>query len=250
MTHALWILDPRQQKSIQNIGQIAKQPFRLIDSKHQENMPLVLEKAVEADIERMIEIMYRALSEDPWDRIMIPTTPEPNDRANSIAHWTKDMHTNHTQSLMKIIDTDVNEIIAFARWNMYLHERPESEWKKEGKREWDKGTNVEAANAFLHAVIEKRQRVMGGKAHCCKENRAGCPCRILKCLYSIGHVNDSPRTPSQGGRKDAGAMGYYLCRRCWAAVLLGGLSRGSPAVSQYGFQGRRDSGYGYVKIWK
>ena len=213
-------------------------------------MPLVLEKAVEADIERMIEIMYRALSEDPWDRIMFPTTPEPTNRTNSITRWTKEMHTNPTQSLMKIVDTDLNEIIAFARWSIFKHERSESEWKKEDNRKWDTGTNVEAANAFLSAIIEKRQMIMGGKAHCCKETQAGCQCRMLICLHSIGHVDDSPRTSSQGGRQDAGAMGYCFCRRCRAAVLLGGFPRGAPALSQYGFRGRRNSGYGYVEIWE
>ncbi len=131
-------------------------------------MPLVLDKAVETDIDRMVEVMYAALSEDPWDRIMIPKTPGPKQRTNSVERWTKEMLTNTSSLIMKVVDTDLDEIIAFARWDMYKSERPESEWKKQETREWDEGTNVKAANAFMFGIIEKRQRVMGGKAHCCE----------------------------------------------------------------------------------
>ena len=49
---------------------------------------------------------------------------------------------------MKIVDTDLNENIAFARWHIHRTERPESEWKGAEARGWDEGTNVEAANEF------------------------------------------------------------------------------------------------------
>ena len=133
-------------------------------------MPLVLEKAGEADIDRMIEVMYAAMSQDSWYRIVFPTTPQPSERTPSVQRWKKDMHTNPAAMYMKVTDSDRGgEIVSFAKWLVYERERPESEWKKEEKREWDAGAYAEAGDAFLSAVYEKRQRIMGGKAHCCED---------------------------------------------------------------------------------
>ncbi len=156
-----------ESKRCLRLLQFSKYSFKKMAQSGQ-NMPLLLEKAVEADIERMIEIMYAAMSEDPWDRIIYPKTPRPDERTKSIERWTNEMLTNPSSSIMKIVDTNLNEIIAFARWYIYKSERPESEWKKREEREWDEGTNVKAGNIFLSAMIETRQRVMGGKAHCCE----------------------------------------------------------------------------------
>lgn len=119
-------------------------------------------------MQRIIEIMYLAMSEDPWYRTVFRKIPEPKGRTKSMERWTRDMLMDPSLLVMKVIDTDLNEIIAFSRWHNFKQERPESEWKKDEKREWDEGTNEEAGNAFLSAIIEKRQRLMAGKAHCCQ----------------------------------------------------------------------------------
>ena len=199
-------------------------------------MPLILEKAVEADIERMIEVMYRAMSEDPWDRIMFPTTPEPNNRTNSITRWKNEMHTNPTQWLMKVVDTDLNEIIAFARWNIFRQERPESEWKKQEKRQWDEGTNVEAANAFMYAIIEKRQRVMGGKAHCRKENRAGRQCRLLTCFTVLGMLMTHPEHHRRGAGKMLVQQGTAFADDAGLPCYLEGSPAGHRLYLNMGFK--------------
>lgn len=131
-------------------------------------MVLTVEKAQEADIQRLLDIMYAAFSKDPWDRIMYPNMPGPEARGASIERWRDEISKNPNVRFMKAVDTDVGEIIAFARWNVYEVERPESEWKNTEARNWDTGTNIEAANEFYNAIRERRQKVMGGKRHCCK----------------------------------------------------------------------------------
>lgn len=54
---------------------------------------------------------------------------------------------------------------------IYRAERPENERMDVTPREWDEGTNVDAANEFHNAVRAKRRKFMQGQAHCCK-NRA------------------------------------------------------------------------------
>lgn len=131
-------------------------------------MVFIVEKAQEADIQRLLDIMYAAFSKDAWNRIMYPEIPGPEARGASIERWRDEISTNPTMRFMKAVDTDTGQIIAFARWNIYETKRPESEWKKTEPRKWDIGTNNEAANDFYNAVCEKRQNVMGGKPHCCK----------------------------------------------------------------------------------
>lgn len=131
-------------------------------------MVIIVQKAQEADIQRLLDIMYAAFSEDPWDRIMYPHIPGPEARGASIERWREEISNNPTMRFMKAVDTDLNEIIAFARWSIYEVERPESEWKVTKPRGWDIGTNVEAANEFYNAICETRQNYMGGKPHCCE----------------------------------------------------------------------------------
>ena len=131
-------------------------------------MAIIVQKAQEADIQRLLDIMYAAFSEDAWNRIMYPVIPGPEARAVSIERWRDEISTNPTIRFIKAVDTDLDEIIAFARWNIYEVERPESQWKTTKPRDWDTGTNVEAANEFYNAVCEARRKFMGGKPHCCR----------------------------------------------------------------------------------
>lgn len=132
------------------------------------NMVLLVEKAQEADIQRLLDIMYAAFSKDPWNRLMYPKIPGTEARGASIERWRDEISNHPTMRFIKAVDTDVGEIIAFARWNIYEMERPESEWKHTEARKWDLGTNVDAANEFYNAICVERQKVMGGKPHCCK----------------------------------------------------------------------------------
>ena len=131
-------------------------------------MPLITDKAQEADIPKLLDIMYTAFADDPWDRIMFPQIPPPDRRGLTIARWRDEVSVDPHTAFMKVVDTDLNESIAFARWHIYRTERPESEWKGAEARGWDEGTNVEAANEFYYKIHEKREKVMGGKPHCCK----------------------------------------------------------------------------------
>lgn len=131
-------------------------------------MVIIVEKAKEADIQRLLDIMYAAFSTGSWNRIMYPGIPAPEARGASIERWRDEISTNSTIRFIKAVDTELHEIIAFARWNIHEVERPESEWNNIKSRDWDIGTNVEAANDFYNAICGARQKIMGGKPHCCK----------------------------------------------------------------------------------
>ena len=129
-------------------------------------MRIIVEEAQEADIQRLVDIMYAGFSKDPWDRIMYPETPPPESRGPSIERWRHDISSNPTVRFMKAVDPDTDTTIALARLSIYGVERPGSEWKTIKARSWGVGANVEAANEFYNAVCEARQNFMGGTPHC------------------------------------------------------------------------------------
>jgi len=130
-------------------------------------MPLELSKASEGDLPRIIHVQFTAFADDAMNRIIFPTPLPASTLEKVVDHAREDMR-NPDVTFMKVTDTDSGEVIAFGKWIIYKHERPEEEWKKEAKRDWGEGTNVEAADAFLGAFNEKRRKIMTGKAHCCR----------------------------------------------------------------------------------
>jgi hypothetical protein len=59
-------------------------------------------------------------------------------------------------------------IIAFAKWHLHRHERPESEWaeKRQATTElYGEGADLEACDAFLGGLREMRQQYIAGKPH-------------------------------------------------------------------------------------
>lgn len=100
---------------------------------------------------------------------MFPQVPPRDGRMATTKRWLREMSIDPNMFFMKVVDPDNDhEIVAFARWNIYRVERPESEWMDMTPREWDEGTNVDAANEFHNAVRAKRWKFIRGQPHCCK----------------------------------------------------------------------------------
>ena len=86
-------------------------------------MPLLIRPAVEADLERIVEILFEAFAPDPLTQIMFPHGGEnPEAKNKALEQNRKDFH-NPVITYMKIVDTDLNdEVIAFAKW--YIYKKP------------------------------------------------------------------------------------------------------------------------------
>ena len=130
-------------------------------------MPLILQKAVESDIDRITDIQFAAFAADPLNQVLFGY-PIPPDVIVKSTEWTRKDMKNPTITYMKAVDTERNnEIVGFAKWYIYKEERSESELNKKEDRDWGEGTNMELANKFFGGMQEGRRRNMGGKAHCC-----------------------------------------------------------------------------------
>ena len=97
---------------------------------------------------------------------MFPVPPTPEMKAKVGARNRRLLQDN-TTAFMKVVDTDCNnEMVGYAKWSIYKHERPESEWAKQEKREYGEGVNVKAFEFFINALGEKRRKIMAGRPHC------------------------------------------------------------------------------------
>ena len=130
-------------------------------------MPLTLQRAVESDIDRIVDIQFTAFAANPMNQVLFGD-PVPPDVIVKSKEWTREDMRNPAITYMNAVDTERNnEIVGFAKWYIYRDERSESELNKKEDREWGEGTNLELANKFFGGMQESRKRNMGGKAHCC-----------------------------------------------------------------------------------
>ncbi|KAI9879338.1 MAG: hypothetical protein M1830_008798 [Pleopsidium flavum] len=178
-------------------------------------MPLELSKASEDDLPRIIHVQFTAFADDAMSRIMFPTPTPASTLEKAVNRAREDMR-NPDVTFTKVVDTDSGDIIAFGKWVIYKHERPEEEWTKETKRDWGEGTNVEAADTFIGAVNQKRRKIMAGKAHCLLQildtlpshQRRGAGTQLIKWGVDVGDKYGIPCY------LEASPAGYHLYRKC------------------------------------
>ena len=165
-------------------------------------MPFVVQKATTEDVDRLTEVIYAAFSKDPWGRIMFPTRPPLDAETPTKKRYRKQIQSDPHVTIMKVVDTENGEMAGFARWEMYFEERPESEWKTDVNktRDWDEGTNAEAANTLIAAVVRVEEKVLAGRPHCCTCLKYHVPLKDLTkepCRPGFaGHPSGLPETRS------------------------------------------------------
>lgn len=130
-------------------------------------MPLTLSLANEEDLPKIVNVQFAAFASDEIQRFMYPFPTPPPTFEQALIRARIDFPRPEC-AFVKVMDTDIGELVAFAKWLIYKHERPEEEWNKQEKRTWAEGTNAELANEFIGAINEKRRKIMKGTPHCCR----------------------------------------------------------------------------------
>lgn len=130
-------------------------------------MPLILQEVLEGDLDKVVDVRTRAFAGDPWNEIMFPSGVAFTSKTALVERERKLFNSPNTV-FVKVLDTErENELVAFARWYIFRHERPESEWNKGPETtDWGSGANVDAIEAFMGELHEKRKKHMTGTPHC------------------------------------------------------------------------------------
>lgn len=132
-------------------------------------MPLALANGTPEDVARFVELEVLAMGPSPLIAVLFPRSTETAIQAKFAEQMRTDMREDMTVRFMKVIDTDNDgEIVAFAKWNVYIKERPRSEWDTPVSTDFGAEANQEACTAFFGKVFSERKRLLQGKPHCCE----------------------------------------------------------------------------------
>ncbi len=167
-------------------------------------MPFEIFPVEKADLPQLISIQNAAFASNPIDNAMFPTRPTAEDDPvfntsientkdtnekqkdqdaeqtkdkpkeeetastikHQIAQLRKEMTTNKASRYIKCVDD--NQIISWAKWEVYPAPRPEAEWTKETALEVEPGANKEYTEAFVRGLDEWKQKLFRGDPYCCK----------------------------------------------------------------------------------
>lgn len=130
-------------------------------------MPFRLEIAQEDDILRIVEIRFLNAQHDAYERIMFPKDLPAGARTVTIQRFRSALLDDPSCTVLKIVDGESQQIVAFAIWVIHDEGDPGNN-NPEWKRSWDVGTNQEAADDLVTAIVTKKRQLVAGKPHCCE----------------------------------------------------------------------------------
>ena len=132
-------------------------------------MALEVSLALPADMPRLMDIQFSAFGdEDPYHEALFPGGNSTSTRALAAQRTLKEVAGDPSLQILKCTDVRTGTIWGFAKWNIYEHDRPASEWQKRVAVDWCEGRRKEVAEAFLGATGEMRQKIWEGRPHVCK----------------------------------------------------------------------------------
>lgn len=123
-----------------------------------------------------MDVQFEGFKGDPYLFALYPgdhslATVRHNAAQSEIKQWREHFETTH---LLKCVDKASGSIIAYAKYRIFKHERPESEWKKRPDITWHEGRQKEIAEKFLYSSLAHREKLIGGQPHVCKYNSRWC----------------------------------------------------------------------------
>ena len=136
---------------------------------HPQKMALEISPVLPADMPRLMDIQFSAFGDkEPYHVALYPGGDSPSLRASAAERMLKEAAEDPTLHMLKCTDPATGTICGFAKWNVYQHERPASEWRKRTDIDWCEGREKEIAEAFLGATEDMREKIWEGRPHVCK----------------------------------------------------------------------------------
>ncbi|KAL6713246.1 hypothetical protein ACLMJK_009367 [Lecanora helva] len=129
-------------------------------------MPLSIEYASESDMERLMEVQFAAMAQEPYHHVLFPGPNTSLARAQAGARTLADWKNDPSEKVLKVIDTETSEIVSFGKWNVYTHERPRSEWDQHMDVNWtDDPVLKSGAETYLEKIHGMRHKYASGQPH-------------------------------------------------------------------------------------
>jgi len=130
---------------------------------------LVVRRALETDIDRLMEVQFSAFENDPYHEALFPGPHHSLLVRKTAGERTLESWRNTAvQDIMVCTRGQTGEILGFATWNFYLRGRPREEWEKMFPITWAEGEEKRQAEAFLGATARMRMKIWEGRPYICK----------------------------------------------------------------------------------
>lgn len=127
---------------------------------------LVVRRALETDIDRLMEVQFSAFENDPYHEALFPGPHHsPLVRKTAGERTLEDWRNTAVQDIMVCANAQTGEILGFAAWCFYLSERPKEKWEKMPSITWAEGEEKKQAEAFLGATARMRRKIWEGRPH-------------------------------------------------------------------------------------
>jgi len=135
-------------------------------SQQAEPATFVVRRALETDIDRLMDVQFSAFRDDPYHEALFPgphDSPLVRKRAGqrTIEEW----RNSPVQDIMVCVHAQTGTILGFASWYFYLSERLRAEWEKVPEVTWAEGKEKKQAEAFLGATARMRMKIWEGRPH-------------------------------------------------------------------------------------
>lgn len=165
-------------------------------------MPLIVQPAEDSDATRIAEIERLAYADSALTPILFPGPFPPDALAMRAEGLIAQRQADPTIRWLKVVDTDTNELIAFAKWNIINMPTPwtqssqssqqtqetqqqQQQEPNKSSRQFGPGCNVEACEEFFGGIHRRRDELVGGK-ECCSMFNPSARSNVLRSCYSLG----------------------------------------------------------------
>lgn len=129
-------------------------------------MSLVLSHASKEDMDRLMEIQFAAMAQEPYHHVLFPGPNTPTARSQAGARTLADWKNDPSEQVLKVTDSSTDEVISFGKWNVYEHERSKSEWDQHLEVDWTNDPTLkEGAEKYLREIHGMRHKYATGQLH-------------------------------------------------------------------------------------
>lgn len=130
-------------------------------------MALRIENITSEDIPAIAKIHYDSLLTNLPNQMIYPKGATAALLSRTEKRYTTVLDSDPEARLLKIVDDETGEIIAFAEWHVFETVEQEGRRKDLEKRDPAPDTNQELAAEFWNEIVKAR-KTMAGKPHCRK----------------------------------------------------------------------------------